>query len=144
MRHYLLAHTVQLLTKSHSIHSLLRRLVLSRRLAQWLLQLFEYEIIAITPIAVRGQAIADLLANFPGEDSWDINDDVPGKLPAVALVEATVAAWTLHFDGSSTTPEERAGIVLSKSTRKTVSMSFKLDFPCTNNMAKYEGPSDSS
>ena len=30
------------------------------------------------------------------------------------------------------------GIVLSKSTRETVSMSFKLDFPCTNNMAKYE------
>ena len=53
-RHYLLAHTVQLLAKSHPIHSLLKRLVLSRRLAQWLLQLFEFEVIAITPTAVRG------------------------------------------------------------------------------------------
>ena len=138
LRHYLLAYTVQLLTKSHLIHSLLRRPILFERLAQWLLQLFEFEIIAITPTAVRDQAIADLLANFPSEDSWDITDDVPGELPAVALVEIAGAAWTLHFDGSFTTSKGGAGLVLSKSTGETVSMAFKLDFPCTNNMAEYE------
>ena len=136
--HYLLVHTVQLLTKSHPIHSLLRRPVLSRRQAQWLLQLSEYEIITITPTAVKGQAIVDLLANFLSENSWDITDDVLGELLAVALVETVGAAWTLHFDGSSTTSEGGARIVLSKSTEETVSMSFKLDFPCTNNMAEYE------
>ena len=83
LRHYLLAHTVQLLTKSHPIHSLLRRPVLSKRLAQWLLQLSKFEIITITPTVVRGQAIADLLANFPSKDSWDITDDVPGEQPRV-------------------------------------------------------------
>ena len=31
-----------------------------------------------------------------------------------------------------------SGIVLYKSTEETVGMSFKLDFPCTNNMAEYE------
>ena len=115
----------------------MRRPVLSKRLAQWLLQLSEFEIVAITPTIVRGQAIADLLANFPC-DSWDITDDVPGELPTVALVETVGAAWTLHFDGSSTISEGGAGIVLSKSIRETVGMSFKLDFPCTNNMAEYE------
>ena len=102
------------------------------------MQLSEFEIIAITSTTVRGQAIADLLANFLGEDSWDITDDVPGELTAVALMETTGAAWTLHFDGSSTTSEGRAGIVLSKSIGEIVGMSFKLDFPCTNNVAKYE------
>ena len=53
-------------------------------------------------------------------------------------METVKAAWTLHFDGSSTTSEGGAGIVLSKSTGETVGMSFKLDFPCTNNMAEYE------
>ena len=77
LRHYLLAHMVKLLTKSHPIHSFLRCLVLSRRLAQWLLQLSEFEIIVITPIALRGQAIADPLSNFPREDSWDIIYDIP-------------------------------------------------------------------
>ena len=109
---------MQLLTKSHPIHSLLRRSVLSGRLVQWLLQLSKFEIIAITPTAIRGQAIADLLENFPGEEGWDITDDVLGELPAVALVETAGAAWTLHFDGSSTTSEGGAGIVLSKSTGK--------------------------
>ena len=107
------------------------------------MQLSEFEIIAITPTAIRGQAITNLLSNFPGEN-WDIIDDVLGELPAVTLMETAGADWTLHFDGSSTTSEGGAGIVLSKSTRETAGMSFKLDFPCTNNMAKYEGPSDSS
>ena len=75
------------------------------------MQLSEFEVITITPTAVRGQAIVDLLANFPGEDSWDITDDVPGELPAIALVETVRAAWTIHFDGSSSTTEGRAGIV---------------------------------
>ena len=116
----------------------MRQPVLSGRLVQWLLQLFEFEIIAITPTTVKGQAITDLLSNFPCGDSWDITDDVPRELPAVALVEIVGAARTLHFDGSSTTSEGGAGIVLSKSTGETVGMSFKLDFPCTNNMAEYE------
>ena len=53
-------------------------------------------------------------------------------------METAGAAWTLHFDGSSTTSEGGDGIVLSKSTGETVGMSFKLDFPCTNNMVEYE------
>ena len=53
-------------------------------------------------------------------------------------METAGAVWTLHFDGSSTTSKGGAGIVLSKNTGETVGMSFKLDFPCTNNMAEYE------
>ena len=59
---------------------LLRRLVLSRRLAQWLLQLSEFEIIPITPTIVKGKVIADLLAWFPGEESWDVTNGVPEDL----------------------------------------------------------------
>jgi len=125
LSHYLLAHTVQLLTKSYAIHSLLRCPSLFGRLAQWLLQLFEFEIITFTPIAVRGQAIADLLSNFPVEDSWSITDNVPGELLEIDLMEI------VSFEGG-------AGIILSKNTGEVVAMSFKLDFPCTNNMAEYE------
>ena len=53
-------------------------------------------------------------------------------------MEIARATWTLHFDGSFTTSEGGAGIVLSKSTGETVSMSFKIDFPCTNNVVEYE------
>ena len=116
----------------------MRHQILSERLAQWLLQLSEFEIITITPTVVRGQAIANLLSNFPREDNKNIIDDVPSELPEIALMETVKAVWTLRFNESSTTSEEGARIVLSKNTGEILAMSFKLDFPCTNNMAEYE------
>nr|POF19512.1 hypothetical protein CFP56_47692 [Quercus suber] len=52
------------------------------------------------------------------EDSWNITDDVLGELPTIALIETAGATWTLHFDGSSTTSEGGARIVLSKVLEK--------------------------
>ena len=138
LRHYFLAHTIYLMTKSHPISSLLWCPVLSGRLAQWLLQLSEFEIIPITPTAVKGQAIADLLAWFLGEEGWNVANEVPGDLPEVSVVEAAGAKWTLRFDGSSTATEGGARIVLIKEVGEAVAMSFKLNFPCTNNTAEYE------
>ena len=76
LRHYSLARTIYLMTKSHPIRSLLRRPILSGRLAQWLLQLSEFEIIPIAPTAVKVQAIANLLAWFLGVEGWDVIDEV--------------------------------------------------------------------
>uniref|UniRef100_A0A2N9GLY1 Integrase catalytic domain-containing protein n=1 Tax=Fagus sylvatica TaxID=28930 RepID=A0A2N9GLY1_FAGSY len=117
LRHYFLAHKIQLMTKSHPIRSLLQRPVLSGRLAQWLLQLSQYEISTETPTAIKSQAIADLLAQFPGEDN---------------------SIWTLNFDGSSTSVSSGAGVVLNREDGETIAKSFKLDFPCSNNASEYE------
>uniref|UniRef100_A0A2N9GBY1 Uncharacterized protein n=1 Tax=Fagus sylvatica TaxID=28930 RepID=A0A2N9GBY1_FAGSY len=126
------------MTKSHPIRSLLQRPVLSGRLAQWLLQLSQYEIIAETPTAIRSQVIADLLAQFPGEDNSSILDEVPGEINEVFLAGLADSVWTLKFDGSSTTTSAGAGIVLYKDDGEAVTKSFKFDFPCSNNAAKYE------
>uniref|UniRef100_A0A2N9G1I9 RNA-directed DNA polymerase n=1 Tax=Fagus sylvatica TaxID=28930 RepID=A0A2N9G1I9_FAGSY len=138
LRHYFLAHKVQLMTKSHPIRSLLHRSVLSGRLAQWLLQLSQYEIIAETPTAIKSQAIADLLAQFPGEDNSFITDEVPGEINEVFLAGLADSVWTLRFDGSSTATSAGAGIVLYKDDGEAVTKSFKFDFPCSNNAAEYE------
>ena len=37
-----------------------------------------------TPRAVKSQAIADLLAQFPGEEEFPLDDEVPGE---VAMAE---------------------------------------------------------
>uniref|UniRef100_A0A2N9HMF5 Uncharacterized protein n=2 Tax=Fagus sylvatica TaxID=28930 RepID=A0A2N9HMF5_FAGSY len=126
------------MTKSHPIRSLLQRPVLSGRLAQWLLQLSQYEIIAETPTAIRSQVIADLLAQFPGEDNSSILDEVPGEINEVFLAGLADSVWTLKFDGSSTTTSAGAGIVLYKDDGEAVTKSFKFDFPCSNNAAEYE------
>ena len=138
LRHYFLAHKIQLMTKSHPIRSLLQRPVLSGRLAQRLLQLSQYEIIAETPTAIRSQAIADLLAQFPREDNSSISDEVPGEINEVFLAGLADSVWTLKFDGSFTTTSAGAGIVLYKDDGEAVTKSFKFDFPCSNNAAKYE------
>jgi ribonuclease HI len=138
LRHYFLAHKVQLMMKSHPIRSLLQRPVLSGRLAQWLLQLSQYEIIAETPTAIKSQAIADLLAQFPGEDNSSISDEVPGEVDEVLMVDLAGVTWTLRFDGSSTTVSSEAGIVLFRNDGEAIPKSFKLDFPCSNNVAEYE------
>jgi hypothetical protein len=75
------------MTKSHHIRSLLQRPVLSGRLAQWLLQLSQYEIVTETPTAFKSQAITDLLAQFPGEDNSSISDEVPREINEVFLAD---------------------------------------------------------
>jgi ribonuclease HI len=126
------------MTKSHPIRSLLQRPVLTGRLAQWLLQLSQYEIIAETPTAIKSQVIADLLAQFPGEDNSFISDKVPGEVNEVLMADVTDATWTLRFDGSSTAASSGAGIVLFRNDGEAIPKSFKLDFPCSNNVAEYE------
>uniref|UniRef100_A0A2N9J359 RNA-directed DNA polymerase n=1 Tax=Fagus sylvatica TaxID=28930 RepID=A0A2N9J359_FAGSY len=138
LRHYFLAHKVQLMTKSHPIRSLLQRPVLSGRLAQWLLQLSQYEITAETPTAIKSQAIADLLAQFPREDNSFITDEVPGEINEIFMAGLADSVWTLKFDGSSTATSAGAGIVLYKEGAEAVTKSFKFDFPCSNNAAEYE------
>jgi hypothetical protein len=126
------------MTKSHPIRSLLHRPVLSGRLAQWLLLLSQYEIITETPTAIKSQAIADLLAQFPGEDSSSISHEVPGGTGEALLADLVDSMWMLKFDGSSTSNSSGAGIVLIRENGETMAKSFKLDFSCSNNASEYE------
>jgi ribonuclease HI len=138
LRYYFLVHRIQLMTKSHPIISLLHRPILSDKLAQWLLQLSQYEIITETPTAIKSQAIVDLLAQFPGEDSSSISHKVPGEVGEALLADLVNSIWTLKFDGSSTSISSGAGIVLIREDGETIIKSFKLDFSCSNNASEYE------
>uniref|UniRef100_A0A2N9ENH5 Integrase catalytic domain-containing protein n=1 Tax=Fagus sylvatica TaxID=28930 RepID=A0A2N9ENH5_FAGSY len=59
-------------------------------------------IITETPTAIKSQAIVDLLAQFPGEDSSSISHEVPGGMGEALLADLVDSTWTLKFDGSST------------------------------------------
>nr|XP_023927686.1 uncharacterized protein LOC112039076 [Quercus suber] len=88
-----------------------------------------------TPRAVKSQAIADLLAQFPGEEEFPLDDEVPGE---VAMAEETGEHWIMKFDGSSTAQSGGVGVVLCYGEDEMIALSFKLEFPCSNNTAKYE------
>lgn len=65
LRHYFLAHPLQLVTKSNPLKYLLWKPVISGRIARWLLQLSELDITVSNPKGIRIQALANLLAQFP-------------------------------------------------------------------------------
>ncbi|XP_050252357.1 uncharacterized protein LOC126698893 [Quercus robur] len=88
-----------------------------------------------TPKEVKSQAIADLLAQFPREEEFPLDDEVPGE---VVMAEEVREQWVMKFDGSSITQSGGMGVVLYHEEDKAVALSFKLEFPCSNNMAEYE------
>ncbi|XP_050253089.1 uncharacterized protein LOC126699371 [Quercus robur] len=135
LRHYFLAYEVWLMTKSHAIKALLQQPILSGRISQWLLQLSQYDLRMGTPRAVKSQAIANLLAQFPREEEFPPDDKVSGE---VAMAEEVREQWVMKFDGSSTTHSGGVGVVLYHEEDKGVALSFKLEFPCSNNTVEYE------
>ena len=88
-----------------------------------------------TPKAVKSQAIADLLAQFPGEEEFLLDDEDLGE---VAMVEEFREQWVTKFDVSSTTQSRGVGVVLYHEEDEAVVLLFKLEFPYSNNTKEYE------
>ncbi|KAL0368460.1 UNVERIFIED_CONTAM: hypothetical protein Scaly_1064900 [Sesamum calycinum] len=71
--------------------------VLSDRLARWYLQLQQFEITYAPQKAVKGQILADFLANHPMPAEWELSDDLPDE--DVLVIEVT-PPWKMYFDGA--------------------------------------------
>ena len=135
LRHYFLAYEVWLMTKSHAIMALLQQPILLGRISQWLLQLSQYDLRMGKHRAVKSQAIVDLLAQFPGEEEFSLDDEVLGE---VVMAEKVREQWVMKFDGSSTTQSGGVRVVLYHEEDKAVALLFKLEFLYSNNTAEYE------
>ena len=88
-----------------------------------------------TPKAVKSQVIIDLLAQFLGEEECSLSEEIPKE---VAVAELPRKKWTIRFDGSAMTISNGLGIVLSYEDEDTMLLSFKLEFPYSNNAAEYK------
>ena len=95
----------------------------------------QYDLKVRAPKVVKSQAIANLLAQFLGEEEFPLEDEVPRE---VAMAEVVREQWIMKFDRSSTTHSEGVRIVLYHKEDEAVALSFKLEFPCSNNTSKYE------
>ena len=76
-----------------------------------------------------------MLAQFLGKEEFPLDDEVPGE---VAMVEEVREQLVMKFDGSSTTQSKGMGVVLNHEKGEAVALSFKLEFPCSNNTEEYE------
>jgi hypothetical protein len=89
---------------------------------KWMFTLSEFDIRYQPMKAVKGQALADLIAER-------INTNI-ATLP--------VRAWAMYFDGSACEDRCGIGILLVSPHGVMYSFSIRLPAPCTNNLAEYE------
>ena len=83
---------------------------------------------------MKSQGIANLLAQFLDEEEFLLDYKVPGE---VATIEVAVDEWVMKFDGSFTASSGGIRVVLYH-RGETITLSFKLEFPRSNNKVEYE------
>ena len=135
LKHYFQAHTVRLISKANPIKYVMSRPVLSDRLARWYLQLQQFEIVYVPQKAVKGQVLADFLADHPIPAEWELSDDLPDE--DVLLVEIR-PPWKMYFDGAAHRGGAGAGIIFMTPEGEILPYSFTLTQRCSNNVAEYQ------
>lgn len=92
----------------------------------------DYQFQHIPQSAVKGQALADFLAEHPMTEVEVTEVDV------VDQKRVDPEVWLLNFDGSSTHTRSGAGVVITSPRGHKYRFVIPLGFRCTNNQAEYE------
>ncbi|XP_050290030.1 uncharacterized protein LOC126728209 [Quercus robur] len=122
LKPYFQAHTIIVLTNK-PLRKAMNSPEAAGRMALWAIELSEFDIQYRPWTAMKGQAVADFVAEFTlGEDQ---------------LAEVK-EQWKIYTDGSSNRRAGGAGVVIQTPQGDTIRCMIRLDFPITNNKAEYE------
>ncbi|PKI42156.1 hypothetical protein CRG98_037452, partial [Punica granatum] len=97
-----------------------------RNIAKWRCQLTEYDIKYVPRTSVKGQAIADHLAEFPIEDDTPINSDFPDEGILQVDEDEDKLAWKMYFDGTVNSTGSGIGAVLISPDRRRLAAHYFL------------------
>ncbi|XP_037495152.1 uncharacterized protein LOC119370655 [Jatropha curcas] len=92
------------------------------------------EITYIPQRAIKGQALANFLANHPNLDDWKFSEELPDE--EVFLVEVP-QPWIMFFNGASS-QMGGARVVLITLKGEILPFTFNLVKRCSNNVAEYQ------
>jgi hypothetical protein len=120
--HILLSAEIIVICISDVIKHMLTSPVLKGQLGKWMFTLSEFDIRYQPTKALKGQALADLIA-----ERININ-----------IATLSVRAWALYFDGSACEDRCGIGVLLVSPQGVTYSFSVRLLAPCNNNLAEYK------
>ena len=90
-------------------------------------------------ISVKGQVLADLVANF-AESPLDVEAEkqgMDGKSVCMISIQ-DLLSWRVYVDGAANQRGSGVGLVLVSPKKITIEKSLRLDFSATNNEAEYE------
>uniref|UniRef100_A0A2N9GNC8 Uncharacterized protein n=1 Tax=Fagus sylvatica TaxID=28930 RepID=A0A2N9GNC8_FAGSY len=137
LRQYMLYYTTWLVSRMDPIKYIFEKPTLTGKIARWQVLLSEFDILFVAQKAIKGQAIADYLADYPSEqlelmDSKFLDEDV------MTVDEDNHSRWKLYFDGAANSVGSGIGAVLVSPKGQQTPIAVKLGFDCTNNMTEYE------
>ncbi|XP_060177701.1 uncharacterized protein LOC132607626 [Lycium barbarum] len=135
LKHHFQAHSVNLISRENPIKFVMSKPVLSDRLARWYFQFQQFEITYIPQKAIKGQALADFLADHPIPDDWELTDELPDEHSMVVEIQPP---WKMYFDGAAQRDGAGAGVVFVTPQREVLPYSFTLTQRCSNNVAEYQ------
>ena len=136
--HYFQAHTVVVLTQL-PLKSILRTTDYTGRIVLWNTILGAFEIKYMPRTSIKGQVLADLVAEFtkPPIEILTEQHGVEGKLVGV-ISTPKPSCWKVYVDGAANQRQSGVGLVLISPERATIEKSLRLRFSATNNEAEYE------
>ena len=84
---------------------------------------------------IKGQALANFLADHPIPDDWELNDDLPGE--EVFYIDI-LPPWEMYIDGAARRDGVGAGVVFVSPEKPILPYSFVLTQLCSKNVAEYQ------
>ena len=121
--HYFQAHTVYVLTE-YPLQSLLKRSDFTGWIVKWGTRLGSFDIRYQPQSLVKGQVLADFIAEFTPQRNQRVVCNVKAR------------PWRVFMDGASSAMGVGAGIVIISPEGVKVEHSFRLGFRASNNEAE--------
>ena len=144
LRQYTLYYSIELLTKHDPLKYVAEKPALIGRISKRQILLSEFDIKYVSQGAVKGQALADQLAEHPIEG---LNQNSEVMFPDENIMRAEgeskeeqskTLKWKLYFDGAANVFGCGIGVVLVSLKGNHFPVAVRLTFPYTNNVAEYE------
>ncbi|KAK2976298.1 hypothetical protein RJ640_002726 [Escallonia rubra] len=126
LRHYMLSFDVLVIAQTDLIKYMLSKPVLRGKMGKWVLAFDRIQLNICSSKAVKGQVLADFLANHPCSNPED------------GVIYVGIAPWKMTFDGSTTSQGAGAGIMLISPDGNIHQFAFQIKKHCSNNQAEYE------
>ena len=136
--HYFQAHTVIILTQL-PFRSVLRSADYTGRIAMWSALLGAFDIKYMPKSSVKGQVLADLVAEFvePSIEIVTKRENMDGKSVGTISARET-SRWKVYVDGAANQKGSEIRLALISPESITIEKSLRLGFSATNNEAEYE------
>ncbi|XP_071740833.1 uncharacterized protein [Rutidosis leptorrhynchoides] len=102
-------------------------------MAKWAIELGEHDIEFRVRHAIKGQVLADFIAETDSVNEEDTENSTQVITPKIESEE-----WKLYTDGASSSDGSGAGLMLVNPEGKEFTYALRFEFVTTNNEAEYE------